>query len=639
MFFIFILVLGTGYAIGQDGGERPLLGVLGVGARPLAMGGAYVAAEADPSLVYWNPAGLDYAQKQTATLYYTTLLESQYGFIGYLQPTLNLGTFGVGVLYLGTGDLGRTEAQGPEVIDTFSYSDNLWLFSYSKQTPWWGAFGASFRLQRQSIDRSAIGIGADIGLIFKPQWHHVAVKNFAVGFTIQNLIPARPRLKDQVDQIPRTIRLGVAKVIPLGLPGGKATINLDLDNAYPYGSRIHFGVEFSYNAYGMLRAGINNKNLTFGAGTVYQNFRLDYSFGQSADPWLESRGAQHRISFTFEFGQTRDELRRLKDEQRVKGIEAEIRFRKDTERKENITRGLETGKQFLAAGDLTRAYREFFKIVNEYGDQQSDAGVAEARRLFDEVDGKIKTEQDQELKKRAQQSAAEIIRLHREQKIKEHFDKGKSFFETEDYIEAIEQWDKALELDSLDQQIQEFRTKAISMLKEKIAAFLTEAGKLIEQDRTLDALNLYNQVLRLSRPLSEEYQTLVKGSIEKLEKKLHSEEIVRRAADYENAGDYLRAMELFYEALQFEPDNRALLKRYEDNKARANAKKMEMTPEVNSLYNEGYRLFLAKDFENALAKFKQALVLQPLNKELIDAIDLTNRELEKRNKSDLGKNY
>lgn len=637
---ILFLSLSAPTVWGQNGGERTPFDITGVGARPLAMGGAYVATDSDPLLIFWNPAGLDYVDKKQAVLFYSNLLESQYGFIGYAHPTLHFGTFGLGILYLGTGDIKEIAADNMLVRGTFSYSDNLWLFSYAKQTPWWFSVGGSIRILRQSIKNTDTAIGADVGLTFKPQLDNIFLNNLALGLSFQNLVPARIRINDQIDNSPRTLRVGLSKVVPLGRLGERLTINMDIDNAFPYGMRSHFGAEYVYKDYAMLRFGLNDHGkpgtgdfqssrylLTFGVGTFYQNFKLDYSFGQM-DPWLE--GAQHRISVTFEFGKDREQLKKEEDERRLKEIEAEVRFRNDLKRKEDISSGLESGRQFLIAGDLPRAYRELFKITTQYGDQEYDPQVNEAKKLLDDVNAKIKDQQDQELRVRTERNAAELARQERDQKISEYFEKGKSFFETDDFVEAIEEWNKALELDSLNQQVVEFREKAVLLLKEKIAVLITKAGKLARNNLVLDALNVYNEVLQLSRPLSQEYRTAAEGYMRSLERRLKLDEIVGRAAAFKSNRDYARAAELFKEAMQIDPGNDALVRRYRDNEARANAVKMEMTPEVLVFYNEGYRLFSAKEFEKALEKFEQARALQPLNKELIGAIDLTKRELEKK---------
>jgi len=166
------------------------------------------------------------------------------------------------------------------------------------------------------------------------------------------------------------------------------------------------------------------------------------------------------------------------------------------------------------------------------------------------------------------------------------------------------------------------------LLKEKISGYIEKADRLVRQNRLLDTLNQYNEINRLSRRFPE-FQTYVQGRIRRLDRKLKSGDRIQRAATYEQRGDYAAAAGLYKEALSFEPDNQALKKRYEENNARANAKKMKMTPEVKRLYSEGFKYFRAKEFQKATELFEKALRLQPLNKDILDAIDRTKQELDK----------
>ena len=76
-----------------------------VGPRAAAMGGAYVAIADDPTAVQWNPAGLDRIYQQSVMLFHASLLEGAlYDFIGYAYPTLDLGTFGIGLGRIGVDE-------------------------------------------------------------------------------------------------------------------------------------------------------------------------------------------------------------------------------------------------------------------------------------------------------------------------------------------------------------------------------------------------------------------------------------------------------------------------------------------------------------------------------------------------------
>ena len=89
---------------------------LGVGARPLALGGANTAASGDLSSMYWNVAALGDIQSATAFVSYEKLygnsgLSNTFGAIAL--PALG-GTFGVSLTAFSSGEMTRTTEADPD---------------------------------------------------------------------------------------------------------------------------------------------------------------------------------------------------------------------------------------------------------------------------------------------------------------------------------------------------------------------------------------------------------------------------------------------------------------------------------------------------------------------------------------------
>src|SRR3989338_4986558 len=80
-------VLGTpAFAAGVGTTGAQFLKV-GVGARPLAMGGAFSALPDDANAINWNPGALGAIPKQSVTASYNSLFQDQrQGFLGYVKP-------------------------------------------------------------------------------------------------------------------------------------------------------------------------------------------------------------------------------------------------------------------------------------------------------------------------------------------------------------------------------------------------------------------------------------------------------------------------------------------------------------------------------------------------------------------------
>ena len=101
---------------------------LPVGAKAMAMGGAFVSLADDPFALYWNPAALENVQQQSFSFYHTNLLgDTQYDYLAYAHPTLSFGTFSSGILRLSTGDIPIRD-EDPTYLGSLSYGRTLFPF-------------------------------------------------------------------------------------------------------------------------------------------------------------------------------------------------------------------------------------------------------------------------------------------------------------------------------------------------------------------------------------------------------------------------------------------------------------------------------------------------------------------------------
>ena len=95
--YIFLCIIFVQGLNAQDGGTESTFS-LGFGARAIGLGQAYTALAQDPTAVFWNPAGLEFIDQQSATFFHTTLFDAtHFDFLGYTYPTLDLGSFGFGI--------------------------------------------------------------------------------------------------------------------------------------------------------------------------------------------------------------------------------------------------------------------------------------------------------------------------------------------------------------------------------------------------------------------------------------------------------------------------------------------------------------------------------------------------------------
>ena len=180
---------------------------IGVGARPLGLGGAFVALADDSNAADYNAAGLGYMDGIHLG---ATHAQRFRGLITYnaLSGVIPLGR--MGAIGAGVGDLTEDSEVYHEQTVRLSYGNALF-----KQF----AIGANLKLFRTSFDAanefvaenpyfvttSSSAVSFDLGVIAKP------VQSLSLGASVENLLPANMSISDtQTDPVPLNIRAGVA---------------------------------------------------------------------------------------------------------------------------------------------------------------------------------------------------------------------------------------------------------------------------------------------------------------------------------------------------------------------------------------------------------------------------------------------
>lgn len=316
---------------------------LGVGARALAMGGAGTALSDNAYAPYWNPAGLGQLTRYEVSFMHSTLNgEDAYDFVSYIHPLKKRGAIGVSWLRVGVDDIPITSlpvisrpvgpANRPEVVGSFSNTDNAFLFAHGWRLPAFRGIhlrlGGTLKLLYMSGYRStnAIGGGADVGIIAmtNPEKSHQLLIGLQASdaFTTKlywNTPPPSADLTSHTETILPHLKIGIATIH--SLPIFRSTLILALDTYLqnrgqsdaeaPQGSpvELHAGAEWTLFDLLALRFGIAERSgslesvrqLTAGVGL---NLRfvtgagagLDYAFGNH--PAL---GGSHRISLRIRF--------------------------------------------------------------------------------------------------------------------------------------------------------------------------------------------------------------------------------------------------------------------------------------------------------------------------------------------------
>ncbi|HEY3250911.1 MAG TPA: PorV/PorQ family protein [Ignavibacteria bacterium] len=296
---------------------------IGVGGRPLGMGGAFVSLVNDVSAGYWNPGALskiDYPQ--FALMHderFGNLVNYDYGSVAIpWGPNVSLG---LSVIRLGVDDVPNTnnalidlnnngyldngERLDYSKIRFFNAADWAFIATYSKKHSEKFSYGVNLKVISRSLDDgSAWGIGFDVGAIYS-----VSPK-FRVGANLQDLTTTLLAWNTgRKEFITPTAKIGGSYDIEV-FKTGRVTPAVDFDvrfenrkfaslvHAGPVSFDMHAGLEYGFKDLFAIRVGYNDvKQLTLGAGVKLPKLNIDYSFAKfDANDQL---GNTHRISVMF----------------------------------------------------------------------------------------------------------------------------------------------------------------------------------------------------------------------------------------------------------------------------------------------------------------------------------------------------
>ncbi len=273
---------------------------INVGARPMALGGAFTGAADDESSLYYNPAGIAAFESNRYVLgYHNYFVDMQSGFVGYIRSLGERKTVGFYVSYLNYGTFTETDLQG-NITGDFSGGDMLLAATFAMRQTRALSIGATAKFIRESIQNySAMGFALDLGARYSSDRGR-----YTAGLMVQNLGAQLSSLGEgEKDGLPMILRAG-GSAKPKGLP-----MMFVGDIIAPFDNDIDFAVGVEYLAIKplYLRLGWNSfgsnyraedsddglAGLSMGVGFDYNSMHLAYAFTPAAD-----LGESHRITLT-----------------------------------------------------------------------------------------------------------------------------------------------------------------------------------------------------------------------------------------------------------------------------------------------------------------------------------------------------
>jgi hypothetical protein len=269
---------------------------LGVGARPISLGGAYVAQSGDALSGYYNPAGLAALSGPQAFFMHSETFGAllNHDYLAYARPMGDgdhRAALAISLYRLGGGGIIVTGSRDGRFyqIKEESHADYAGYFSYGR------AFGERFSagvsaklIYRDIVDESAFGLGLDIGALASPlRW-------LDIGLNIQDATTTLLSYStDRKESIYPTTKIGAKFHGRTGRFAGALFADADLRfEGIDYGAQLsagpasidsHFGLEISYLDKIAGRIGSEYGNLTLGAGLALGRFDIDLAMRNHTD--------------------------------------------------------------------------------------------------------------------------------------------------------------------------------------------------------------------------------------------------------------------------------------------------------------------------------------------------------------------
>ncbi len=142
---------------------------IGIGARSLSMGGAFVAIADDPTALYWNPAGIVSIESPMAHFYHSPwIADVQFNHSAVVVPLNRSSSFGFFITSVTMDEMQVRTVKSPQGTgEYFSVSNVALAGSYARRLTDRFSFGVNMKFIQEKIwHMNAGGLAVDLGSLF-----------------------------------------------------------------------------------------------------------------------------------------------------------------------------------------------------------------------------------------------------------------------------------------------------------------------------------------------------------------------------------------------------------------------------------------------------------------------------------------
>ncbi len=310
---IILAIPMSGFSVSKVGTTAANFLKVGVGARAIAMGGAYVSLANDASAMFWNPAGIALIQGGEAFFNHNEwIADISFDYAGLVFLLPRIGSFGLNATFLSMAEIERTTEIYPDGTEQL-YSAGSYALGVTFAKSLTDRFSIGFNVKyinEYILNSSASGFAIDIGTMFITQF-----KGLRIGANISNfgtkmqmsgrdvlvqhdIDPQREGNNDRINadistdrfDLPLNLKVGISYNLLQDVPNNQFWISIDAMHPNDNVESLNIGGEYVFRNLFALRAGYaslgmddSERGLTLGAGLQYAfignvKVKIDYAY-------------------------------------------------------------------------------------------------------------------------------------------------------------------------------------------------------------------------------------------------------------------------------------------------------------------------------------------------------------------------
>ena len=303
---ILLMLCPSALAETGDGGYPDAFLRLGMGARALGMGGAFVAVADDATGGFFNPAGLVQVTKRTFGASYRKMtLDRRLSYMVYNQPVRDEATIALAWINAGVSDVLGRDGDGNPTEEISNYQNAVQMLIGRKIIEQFSVGLTIEYIQFNLANLSAYGVCFGVSAMGRPTPElrlGLAVERLGMKYSWASGEYWTQRDPDLLgtwleEDFPVNVRLGASYL----LWENRILLSSEIEKNEKQKERLHLGVEGRALENVAGRLGYDRGSFTFGLGLRQEiqsaTLGFDYAFVSSR---VED-DADHLISLQFEF--------------------------------------------------------------------------------------------------------------------------------------------------------------------------------------------------------------------------------------------------------------------------------------------------------------------------------------------------